>query len=90
LRKENPALASDAAYLKLQSSNDDQIYAFLREKNGRKVLVVLNLSDKKQNTELKGGKLEGSALNVFSGKKETLQANQSFALEPWGYYVYSY
>ena len=90
LRKENQALSADAAYIKLESNNDDQVYAYLREKNGRKVLVVLNLSDKKQDVELKGGKIDGAALNVFSGKKETLQANQKFALEPWGYYVYSY
>jgi glycosidase len=90
LRKENPAMAADAGYIKLESNNDDQVYAYLREKNGRKVLVVLNLSDKKQDTDLKGAKIDGSALNVFSGKKETLQANQKFALEPWGYYVYSY
>ena len=90
LRKENPAMAADAGYIKLESNNDDQVYAYLREKNGRKVLVVLNLSDKKQDTDLKGAKIDGSALNVFSGKKETLQANQKFTLEPWGYYVYSY
>lgn len=90
LRKENPAMAADAGYVKLESNNDDKVYAYLREKNGRKVLVVLNLSDKKQDTDLKGAKIDGSALNVFSGKKETLQANQKFTLEPWGYYVYSY
>ncbi len=90
LRKENPALAADAGYLKLQSNNDDQVYAYLREKNGRKVLVVLNLSDKKQNTSLNGAKIEGTALNIFSGKKETLSASQQFSLEPWGYFVYSY
>jgi len=90
LRKENPAMAADAGYVKLVSKNDDQVYAFLREKNGKKVLVVLNLSDKNQSTDLTGAKIEGSAINIFSGKKETLEANRVFSLEPWGYYVFSY
>jgi alpha-amylase len=90
LRKDNPALSADADYLKLQSNNDDQVYAFLREKNGRKLLVVLNLSNKKQDTDLKGGNIEGTALNVFSGTKENIQSTRRFSLEPWGYQVYSY
>ncbi|MBS4064269.1 MAG: alpha-glucosidase C-terminal domain-containing protein [Chitinophagaceae bacterium] len=89
LRKTNPALAVDASYTKLVSSNDDAVYAYLREKNGRKVLVVLNLSANPQTVTIKGN-FGGEADNVFAGKKEKLTDGQQFALAPWGYAVYSY
>jgi len=89
LRKSNPALAVDAAYKKLVSSNDDAVYAYIREKNGRKVLVVLNLSANPQTVTIKG-EFSGEADNVFGGKKEKLTDGQQFALAPWGYAVYSY
>ncbi len=89
LRKSNPALAVDAAYQKIESGNDDAIYAYLREKNGKKVLVVLNLSSKPQTVPVKAN-IQGGPLNVFSGKVEQLSDNHTFSLEPWGYRVYSY
>jgi glycosidase len=89
LRKSNPALAVDASYTKLVSSNDDAVYAYLREKNGRKVLVVLNLSANPQTVTIKGN-FGGEADNVFAAKKEKLTDGQQFALAPWGYAVYSY
>ncbi len=89
LRKNNPALAVDASYQKLVSSNDDAVYSYLREKNGRKVFVVLNLSGAPQTVTIKGN-FGGEADNIFAGKKEKLNDGQQFALAPWGYAVYSY
>ncbi len=89
LRKSNPALAVDAGYQKLESSNDDAVYAFTRSKDGRKVLVVLNLSAAPQTVTLKGA-IAGEPENVFAGKKEKLTDGQNFTLAPWGFTVYSY
>ncbi|MBX9783155.1 MAG: DUF3459 domain-containing protein [Chitinophagaceae bacterium] len=89
LRKSNPALALDAAYKKIESANDDAVYAYWREKGGRKVLVVLNLSATPHTVTLKT-KLEGQPENVFLGKPESLKDGQQFVLEAWGYKVYSY
>lgn len=89
LRKSTPALATDAAFNKLASSNDDAVYAYTREKDGKKVLVVLNLSNKPQTAKLNSA-VAGEAQNVFANKKEHLTDGQEFALAPWGYLVYSY
>jgi alpha-amylase len=89
LRKSTPALAVDASYTKLFSSNDDAVYAYMREKNGRKVVVVLNLSANPQTVTIKGN-FTGDAENVFAAKKEKLNDGQQFSLAPWGYVVYSY
>ena len=89
LRKSTPALAVDAAYTKLQSSNDDAVFAYTREKGGKKVLVILNLSNRPQTATLTAT-IAGEAQNVFVDKKEHLTDGQNFALAPWGYLIYSY
>lgn len=89
LRKSTAALATDAAYTKLASANDDAVYAYTREKDGKKVLVILNLSNKPQTTKLQGA-IAGEAQNVFANKKEHLTDGQDFVLAPWGYLLYSY
>jgi alpha-amylase len=88
LRKSTPALAVDAAYTKLQSSNDDAVFAYTREKEGKKILVILNLSNKPQTVTI-NGKIAGEMENVFAGKKEMLNDGQNFTLAPWGYLVYT-
>jgi alpha-amylase len=89
LRKSTPALAVDAAYTKLTSSNDDAVFAYTREKSGKKVLVILNLSSKPQTTKLNGA-ISGETQNIFADKHEHLTDGQDFSLAPWGYLVYSY
>lgn len=89
LRKNNPALAVDAAYNKIESSNDDAVYAYWREKSGKKVMVILNLSGIAQTFTLKT-KLEGQPQNIFVGKPENLKDGQQFVLAPWAYVIYSF
>nr|WP_294905659.1 alpha-amylase family glycosyl hydrolase [uncultured Lacibacter sp.] len=89
LRKSTPALAVDAAYTKLTSSNDDAVFAYTREKDGKKVLVILNLSNKPQTTKLNGA-IAGETQNVFANQHEHLTDGQDFSLAPWGYLVYTY
>ncbi len=90
LRKANAALAADAAFIKLKSSNDAAIYAYQRTANGEKVLVILNLTNQPQSFSLPQEKVEGTALNIFSKKTEHIKNDQNFHLAAWGYLVYSY
>jgi glycosidase len=48
-RKNNAALAANASFTKLITSNDDAVYAFVRENSGKKVVVITNLSKSPQN-----------------------------------------
>jgi alpha-amylase len=86
LRKNNPALAANARFKKLATSNDKAIYAFEREKEGNKVLVVLNLSKNAQNFTWKDKPSDREWNNVFAGNKEPV--DKGFGIEPWGYAVY--
>ena len=90
LRKTNPALAADGMYQKLVSSNDESIFSYIREKNGRKLTVILNLSNKKQKFTIADKRIEGTPLNVFLMQKEKLNSKYEYAVEPWGFIVYDY
>ena len=89
LRKRNNALSADASFRKLRVGDEKAVYAYVREKGRKKVLVILNLSKDQQQVHIKDKTLAGYAYNVFGGKKELL-SNKGFNLKPWGYAVYEY
>ncbi|GHM99316.1 alpha-amlyase [Cytophagales bacterium WSM2-2] len=89
LRTRNAAMSADASFTKVDAGNRDAVYAFTREKNDKRVLVILNLSGKEQTVTLNDKNLHGKANNVFTGKEETLSDVPS-TLNAWGYSVYEY
>jgi alpha-amylase len=90
LRKKNPALAADASYKKLVTANDMAIFAYVREKAGHKIAVILNLSNQPQQFTISDQSIFGNPLNVFLGVKEKVNATHVFSIEPWGFIVYEY
>jgi len=89
LRKRNIALAADASFRKVKAGNENAVYAYVREKAGRKVFVILNLSAIEQSIEIHDKTLLGNPYNVFMGTKEELH-DKPWKIEPWGYVVYEY
>jgi glycosidase len=90
LRKSTPALAADASFKKLATGKDDAVYAYAREKNGSKVVVILNLSKKPQQFTITDDALAGNAQSIFGAKHETLSREKAFNMKPWDYIVYKY
>ncbi len=86
LRKNNSALSANASFRKLRTNNDAAIYAFEREKNGNKILVVLNLSKVPQEFSWQDKPSERLWNNIFNKNSEPVE--NGFAMEPWGYVVY--
>jgi hypothetical protein len=64
------------------------IYAYTREKGGKKVFVVLNLSAMEIPVVINDKSLLRNTHDIFAGKKIVL--NKSWVMEPWGYKVYEY
>ncbi|MCW3109832.1 MAG: hypothetical protein JWQ09_4338 [Segetibacter sp.] len=89
LRKRNVALAANASFRKVHVGDDNAMYAYVREKAGKKVFVILNLSDKEQKISIEDKTLYGNPLNVFMANKEHL-SNKEWKIEPWGFAVYDY
>lgn len=90
LRRSNKALAADGLFRKLVTGLNQFIYAYVREKEGQKVLVVLNLSSKAQKFIIPDDIVAGEAKNVFKETKESLKKDFAFNMDPWGYAVYDY
>jgi len=90
LRRSNMALAADASFKKINASDENAVYAFVRQKSGHKVLVVLNLSGKEQTIKISDPMFAGNPLNVFMKKHEKITIGSHFNIEPWGFVVYDY
>lgn len=90
LRKANPALSANASFAKLTTGIEDKIYAFARQSDNAKVVVLLNFTNAPQTFSVKDGLLSGEATDLFTGKKEKMEPGKSFNLPAWGYAVYSY
>jgi len=88
LHSATPALAANASFTKLKTNNDAAVYAYVREKDGKKVVVLLNLSKNPVKFTLANG-IDGTFKNVFAGKDETLKKDQVYNLAAWGYSVYN-
>jgi alpha-amylase len=84
LRKNNPALAIDAAYRKLATTEDSAIFAYQRESGASKVLVVLNFSAQSQQFTIPNALMD-TWTNVFTGEQKE---SRSYKLLPWGYEIY--
>jgi alpha-amylase len=89
LRKRNVALSSDASFRKVPVGNKKYIYSYARQKNGKKVFVILNLSSKEQTITVNDKSLQGNPYNLFLGQHELL-SEKPWKIEPWGYVVYEY
>jgi glycosidase len=89
LRKNDPALASNASFKKVTVGDDRSLYAYVREAGDKKVFVILNLSATEQTVKVTDTSLQGEPYNVFMGTKEPL-TDKEWKIEPWGYVVYTY
>jgi alpha-amylase len=74
---------------KIETNHDDQVYAFTREKEGDRLVVVLNLSKKPCAVTLRPSDLvvSGVYLSVFEASTVQLTKDMQLNLKPWEYLV---
>jgi alpha-amylase len=89
LRKNNEALSANATFKKVHFGDDKAVYAYVREKGNKKVLVILNLSGREQTISIKDTTLTGKAHNIFKKNEEILSPKER-KIKPWSYEVYEY
>ena len=89
-KRENKALWNGAMGGELHelSVNDENIFAFIREKDGGKVISIFNLSKEKKQITITSSKLEGNYKNLFTDSSELLNAQYQLTLEPWDYRIF--
>lgn len=92
LRKENPALWSGCFGGKLQrihTSLDESVFAFAREKDGNRVVVMANLSPDIVEFDLENADFNGKYTAFPCTSMEVdLTGDFSVTLEPWDYLIY--
>lgn len=72
---------------RINTSSDDRIFAFVREKETSRVLVFLNLSDSFAEFSINDSIYTGNYSDVFSNKTVEIDQNQTYSLTKWNYLV---
>lgn len=92
LKHRNQALwngTNGGPLVKIPTGRDEFVYAFTREKNGDKVVVIINLSNSAQSIDLQGDDYVGTFTDVFTGDSVELSEGMSTTITPWAFMVYS-
>jgi glycosidase len=92
LKKENKALWNGNAggtIKRIHANANKEVYAFIREKEGNRVLVILNLTSKIQNVDLQDHANIGTFKNAFTGEIVRFEDTSIFSLKPWEYLIFS-
>jgi alpha-amylase len=87
LKNKNQALnggKNPASYTRISTSNDDNILAFSREKNNKKVTFIGNFSKDKQEVTIG---LSEFYFDYMNGKKINFKKGEKINLAPWEYHI---
>ena len=72
---------------RINSNQMDKVISFEREKNGDRVIAIVNFSNEKVNAKLDSENHSGSFIELFTGQEYILTGTDSVTLDPWGYMV---
>ncbi len=90
LKKTNEALWNglDGGDMKLlDTSHNDQVFAFTREKNSNKLLIIMNLSDRPVVSDIKFDVHEEYD-GIWEDSKLVVEEKESIELQAWEYKIY--
>lgn len=92
LHASHPAMKAgdpDTLPVRLHTSADDKVYAFIRTKGDREVLVILHFSPHYELPfRINDTRVEGKFTELFSGMEQDWSQNRETVVAGWGYYVY--
>jgi glycosidase len=89
LRTSHPALRhgiEGGSFVTLKT-NQKNVYAYRRIKDGSEVLTILNFSKKPLQVMLKDGETSGTYKDLFTGSDIEIAQGKAMNLNPWGYMV---
>jgi glycosidase len=92
LKKDNPALWNGTAggeMVRVATSDDNSVFAFVREKDDNRVLVIVNLSEAELTITLEDQQYNGTYTDIFSGEEAIIDEESKMQLVSWGYGVFS-
>lgn len=87
LKTNNPALLSgdpSVQTFRLKTSDPEHVLCYLRKKENKEVLVILNLSaEASRKLIVQDEMISGTYKNVFTGATVDLSNEKTFSLQPW-------
>jgi len=90
LKRDNRALWNGlrgGPLVRVPSSRNDALFAFIRERNGDRVFVAVNLTDEHLLATLQGAAFVGEYDDLFKRQPVALVEGVSLKMRPWGYRV---
>jgi glycosidase len=72
----------------ISPKNEQNVLAYVREKNGDKVLVIINLSSEERTFKIKNKSIKGNYSELFTKESLNLKTKLSGSIAPWSYKVY--
>ncbi len=91
LKKNNRALGNGdhgGRLHRVQTDNDENVFAFVRKKYDDKIFVIMNLSNENLDITINEKKIVGNYKELFTCEKVVLKETEKFNLEPWKYLIY--
>jgi cyclomaltodextrinase / maltogenic alpha-amylase / neopullulanase len=91
LKHNEPALWNGihgGSYTRINTGDDEKLFAFMRHKNESEVFVILNFSDEVVETTLHGGLYAGEFKTAFIYESINFEPNTNVTIAPWEYRVY--
>ncbi|MBK8944671.1 MAG: alpha-glucosidase C-terminal domain-containing protein [Ignavibacteriae bacterium] len=92
LKHKNQALwngNSGGEMIRIINDQPEKVISFYREKNGDKVLLIINFSAVKIEVNINLENEEGSLKEIFLDKTYKFEKINSLKLKPWGYLVFT-
>ena len=88
LKKSNKALwAGEYGGMPVPINNNENVYAWKREKDGNTVIGITNFSASKQQVPINDQSVYGTYTDYFT-RQEYLLGEEGFELEPWQYLIF--
>jgi alpha-amylase len=88
----HPALRAgdnSAATFRISTSENEQIFSFLRKNGEKEILVLLNLSANEDlYVEIRAEIVSGVYKNVFTGETNDFTTNKDLSMKAWDYLIY--
>ncbi|OEY74054.1 alpha-amylase family glycosyl hydrolase [Salegentibacter salarius] len=87
LKNENKALHGGkeaASYENIETSEEEKVLAFKREKDGAELIYIANMSDESTNFSIK---IEGNFEDYLSGEMIEISEDKNMDLKPWQFFI---
>ncbi len=73
---------------RVHTNQDQEVFAFVREKDDQKVFVVLNLSEQDVTATFRGEDFTGVYTTLFTDEPIEIEEDFTLNMEPWAYFVF--